>query len=275
MTLILVIIAVLIGILPFIGKSSETKRKVVLPNFYKSFNEKGINLLKDLELKVLNGIQFEFRKEYLQQFGIEVSEKFSLNELYPHIMNDNSLIAQNHLADLLTNITTGSTETQFECKTENQVNEINLKSGELLINSWSGIEWKEEKTKTVGVTYGGVKMSIGKGTVRQTFGSVNLIKHTQTNFDVIDRGSLYLTSERIIFVGNTVTKTIQNEKVVNIEIFKDGLLIRKENGKSPLICDRMYTISENQTWAHQPIQIPTISNYVGRVIYDDVELIVQ
>jgi len=272
MTTILIILAALVGVLSVFGKSSQPKVNVT---FYDSFNEKGINLLKDLEGKILNGTQFNFDKKYLEKFDIKVeNDSFSVNELCKVIMKDESKIAKNHILGLFCNLTTGGIEPKYYCKTESEVTSINLKNNELLVGEWDVVEWKEEKTKTTGISYGGTRLSIGKGGLRQTFGNISLIKHTQTDFESVDTGTLYLTSERIIFVGRTITKTIQNEKILNIEMFEDGILIRKENGKSPLICDgKLYSLPED-TWSSQPRNIPTISNYIGRVIYNDVELVV-
>ena len=53
----------------------------------------------------------------------------------------------------------------------------------------------------------------------------------------IDRGTIYLTNKRIIFVGSEkrVNKTIDLSSIIEFDIFKDGLLIGKTNGKKPLI----------------------------------------
>jgi len=61
----------------------------------------------------------------------------------------------------------------------------------------------------------------------------------------LDRGTMYVTNKRVIFIGvnNRVNKTLKLDDIIEVSLFRDGLLIGKSNGKKPLIVFSEYVIS--------------------------------
>ena len=113
---------------------------------------------------------------------------------------------------------------------------INLGTNEVICDYASNTDWLEEKTTTVSYTYSGLRYS-GSGALRYTFGTLSVIPNTRTYFDIVDRGNVYITNKRIIFVGtqNHKNRTIDIDNLLEFTIFKDGILLGKANGKKPLI----------------------------------------
>lgn len=52
---------------------------------------------------------------------------------------------------------------------------------------------------------------------------------------LIDKGALYLTNNRIVFVGKVKTHNVRYEKIVCAALRGDGVYIEKDTGKSPLL----------------------------------------
>ena len=51
----------------------------------------------------------------------------------------------------------------------------------------------------------------------------------------IDSGTLYLTNQRIIFVGELKNMNIKLQKILSFTPFSDGIEISKDSGRSPVI----------------------------------------
>lgn len=51
---------------------------------------------------------------------------------------------------------------------------------------------------------------------------------------LMDQGTLYLTSERVILTGRKGNLIIPHEKIVHIEPYKNGLMIGRDYGKNPM-----------------------------------------
>ena len=113
--------------------------------------------------------------------------------------------------------------------------DINLHSTEKLFYK-TECRWLESRKKTVGYSYMGVskRISIAKGmSFRVGGGSGGRI--TEDCLQEIDRGMIYVTDKRIIFVGGKGAKNIPINKILSFEITDDGLKISKETGKSPVL----------------------------------------
>jgi hypothetical protein len=257
----IIILAVVILVIFFFSGSTQTETKTSL----EGLNEKGLKFMTDMQSKIDNGESFLINSEYLKRFEIEVDEKFTMNQVYEQIFSNLNEKTKDHVMDLVITLKDRlrADADTFECTKEDETGEINLFNDELLVNKWS-VEWKERKTITTGVTYGGVRMK-GKGSFSSVFGHMNLIKHTKTEFQTYDHGNLYLTSKRLIFVGyNQKSKTIRLDRVLNLEIFQDGFYVNRENGDSPMIVP-------TGLWCDSVC----VSKYISRVMFDDVELVTK
>jgi len=277
------------------GENQKPDKPVRETGFYKVYNDKGFALVCDLEKHFFaNTVPSNYYvREYYQTFGIELAERFSLNDLYNQIglegcsdFDENTLgyQAKQHIFDLQVLTLSGrhkaATSNHFEVMSSEEVEDeygINLYNEEVLVKVFRKMCWKEEKTRTTGVTYGGVRMS-GKGAFKAVFGSMSVVPHTETSYEVVDYGDLYLTNKRLIFIGDeNKNRSIRLDRILNTDLFEDGVLIGKENGTSPLL--------HWPNWVRQPEHLRwtqwtrreagEFMIYLNRVMFQDVELRVK
>lgn len=99
----------------------------------------------------------------------------------------------------------------------------------------SNISWIERRSVTRRVNYGGVtaRIKIAKG-LYYTAGSIAPDIRKESIWKTIDSGEFYLTNKRLILVG-TKSRNIRLNKILNIELFKDGILITKDTGNPVLL----------------------------------------
>ena len=98
--------------------------------------------------------------------------------------------------------------------------------------------WLEHRKVTKGVSYSGVSGSfkIAKG-VRYRVGHIKPQRITVDALTEIDKGTVFLTNKRIIFMGANKNSNIKYSSVLSIVPYSDGVGIEKDSGKSTiLIC---------------------------------------
>lgn len=110
---------------------------------------------------------------------------------------------------------------------------INLQKSENLYFT-AKIEWFEERTRTTSVSYGGIstKFKICKG-VYLRGGSIAPTRNTEDYLKLIDKGDVYFTNKRIIFMGNHGNKQIPYSKILAFTPFANGIEIDKDTGRKP------------------------------------------
>ena len=113
--------------------------------------------------------------------------------------------------------------------------EIILKKNEkcfFAINS----KWFEYRRITKRYQYKGptVRIKIVKGLYYRA-GDIKINKISNDILTKIDEGKLFLTSKKIQFFGNQKNIAIQLNKIVDFTVYKNGIEIQKESGKSPFI----------------------------------------
>ncbi len=113
--------------------------------------------------------------------------------------------------------------------------EINLQRGEKCYLSCSA-QWSESRSVVRRVNYSGpaLRIKIAKGLYWRA-GSYSVNAQREDVMQLIDSGTLYLTSKRLIFMGGRGNKIILLGKILDFDAFTDGVRIRKEAGKDPLI----------------------------------------
>ena len=115
---------------------------------------------------------------------------------------------------------------------------LNIQEDEVIYERIKQVDWYEEKSVTTSYSYGGFqyRLSMGKG-LSYRMGNLKVSPNKTDQFLIVDRGYLYLTNKRLIFVGEEkhVNKTIKMDDILEFDIFNDGILIGKSNGKKPLI----------------------------------------
>jgi hypothetical protein len=140
---------------------------------------------------------------------------------------------------------------------------IVFKKGETL--AWSTPSTlKKFKKVTTGVSYSGVTASvkIAKG-VRYRIGSLDLGRSTKEVVDVEDTGVLWLTNQRIGFIGRKKNFTLVYGKILSFDVNSNGLFLRKEGREAPYIvgmddyevpCSIIsFVLNETETVAEQQV----------------------
>ncbi|MEA2488624.1 MAG: hypothetical protein QOH21_416, partial [Acidobacteriota bacterium] len=111
---------------------------------------------------------------------------------------------------------------------------INLQRDEVCHFS-AAAQMYEMRTETQRVQYAGtsVRIKIMKG-VYYRVGSTSVQRITREVLREIDRGTLYVTSKRVIFDGARKNTTIRLASVLSIVPYSDGVEIEKSSGRNPI-----------------------------------------
>ena len=276
-------------------KTSTVNQKTTVnlnDTFYQKYNSEGLTLVRDLENHYLGAsVPENFPdRDYFVNFIPSLEEGMSMTyaNLFPRIglttespeRGSDEYKAQEHFTNLIGVLSSRKSADQdevYEGSNETQAAEkygINLFKDEILILTNGFTTWKEEKTRTTSITYGGTRLSSGKGALKTVFGHMNVFPNTETYFSTFDSGTTFITNKRIIFVGNkNRNKTIRMDKIVNVEFFKDGIYVGKENGVSPLITVFELPTDSKEPWSYTQqltSRIPEVVSYINRVLHNDV-----
>ena len=93
--------------------------------------------------------------------------------------------------------------------------------------------WKEYREVTSGISYGGpaLQFKVAQGVYwRSGHYRLNRVKEDRLTF--IDSGALYLTNKRLLFVGEKNTRTLRLPSIVDFEVYKNGISIKRAQGKA-------------------------------------------
>lgn len=93
----------------------------------------------------------------------------------------------------------------------------------------------ELRTRTRRIRYGGptARVRIMKG-VYWRMGDLAVSRVTDDVWVPLGTGTLYITSKRLIFDGDARTTSIALNRILDFTVYKDGILIDKDSGKSQL-----------------------------------------
>jgi hypothetical protein len=94
--------------------------------------------------------------------------------------------------------------------------------------------WLENRSVTRSVRYGGpaVSVRIAKGLYYRA-GGYTFDRTTSEELKLIDSGTLYVTSKRLIFVGASRNTNIRLEKILSLNPSQDGIEVVKDAGRNP------------------------------------------
>lgn len=113
---------------------------------------------------------------------------------------------------------------------------IRLNDNEKAYLMMSGAEWHETRSTTRSISYGNIQQTFKlTDGLKIRLGNVKPIPHKKSEFTKIASGDFYITNKRIMLVSPTETRKIEKRDLVNINLFKDGILIQKDSGKAVLI----------------------------------------
>lgn len=140
---------------------------------------------------------------------------------------------------------------------------INLKKGEIAHLHDNSVVLMEERSVSVS-NRGGGAVRIAKGLY---LGGSQAVSRSHDELRQIDQGELTFTNKRIVFVGATKTKQFDLNKIIQMEVFSDGLSISYEGREKktifrtqslPLIWDMMFQVQKRIDTGN-PIERITIS----------------
>ncbi len=105
-----------------------------------------------------------------------------------------------------------------------------LKKNEILHLHESPVHLLEERSRSY--TYKsqsmGFRIKVAKGVYLTPRVGGGSIKQTETKIEKIDTGELYLTSKRLVFIGEKKTVSIPLKKIFAVEQFADAIKIGRE-----------------------------------------------
>jgi hypothetical protein len=98
------------------------------------------------------------------------------------------------------------------------------------------VAWYETRSVTRRINYGGptARLRIMKG-VYWRVGSLAVNRVSEDVNTLIDSGTVYLTNKRVVFMGPKGNKTIRLSRVLDYEVYKNGITLEKDAGKSPFL----------------------------------------
>lgn len=96
--------------------------------------------------------------------------------------------------------------------------------------------WRELRSRTVRVNYHGptARIRIMKG-VYWRVGSIAPQRVTETNLVEVAKGTLYVTSKRVILDGQAGNKSVTWRSVFGQEVFSDAIKLDKSSGRDPYL----------------------------------------
>lgn len=120
--------------------------------------------------------------------------------------------------------------------------DMNLNSNENIYHIIHNTTFHEEKVVRRDYTYSGMRFT--DGLLRA--GSLSLESNEIKNFMPIDKGKIYLTNKRILFIGrqNNVAKTIRISDILIYKLYQDGILISQANKKAIILKFEKYNDEE-------------------------------
>lgn len=271
--LILLGVAFLCFFILYLFNRADKRRAL---DFYKVYTPNGLQLVKKLEELFDNNEAIPWTGEiklYQQMFNdlpkIDLDEFEKAIGIYGHVdepEGSQKSIAGEYVTILASNLAQRHTSQYSELQAIGEVEAmekygLNIHADEFIYDSLKLVDWFEEKTIISSFNYGGFQYRLGGGNgFSYKMGNLSVVPNTSQRFLPIDRGALYISNKRIIFVGTEkrVNKSIKLDDILEFSIFKDGILIGKSNGKKPLI--------QFPEWVIQPNKAPNKRDHLNRIV---------
>ncbi len=109
---------------------------------------------------------------------------------------------------------------------------LHLQKGEVILHRINGVVLHQEKTTRYNIAYSGIRWQSGM----MRAGSMSFIGNEITRFTPMDIGRLFITNQRILFVGHqkNITKSIPVKSVLYYNLYQDGVLVNIPN-RNPIL----------------------------------------
>lgn len=115
---------------------------------------------------------------------------------------------------------------------------INLGDREVMYEKFENVEWFElrrSRQRSFGYQGLGIRIPLVAG-IAYRAGQIQRVEpQTKTEFQTEGKGTLYVTNQRIMFIGRNENKVIALDSILDLEQYMDAVLIGKARGKKPLI----------------------------------------
>lgn len=112
---------------------------------------------------------------------------------------------------------------------------IPLRKGEVC-HFTSECSWHEYRVTSTTVTYGGFRYSARVVKGLSAVGGIREYRPVrQESLVPVDDGAFYITNSRVLFVGGKKGLSIPLSGIVEVSMFSDGLMLRRDSGKNPFI----------------------------------------
>jgi len=98
------------------------------------------------------------------------------------------------------------------------------------------INWHEMRKEKVALAYTGptARIRIAKG-IYWRAGVLGGKPITSDTLVKIDSGTVYVTNKRLLFVGKLKNTSIRLNKIIDVEMYSDGVIVQKDAGRSPFL----------------------------------------
>ena len=110
---------------------------------------------------------------------------------------------------------------------------IMLKKGETVHAEMHAGLLKEVKVREYQGGYSGFSFRIAKGVRYHTGGTRGRLVVVDTKLETQDEGILSITSQRVVYMGSRKTLEMPYKKLVNLNVFTDGVQLHLSNRKNP------------------------------------------
>lgn len=129
----------------------------------------------------------------------------------------------------------------FELKSADEVMKeysLNIKDNEKLVYKVSNVvDLFEEKTRVKSISYSGISTTFRSGSLKFKTGTLTPIPNREDYWSLLDRGSLFLLTNKIIFAGQEKrkNKVISYDDILTGDFFSNGIVLSLANSKKILI----------------------------------------
>jgi hypothetical protein len=254
--IILIISGILITIFLIAVINTEIQHRQIY-RFYRVYTPNGLKLVRELERLLTDNKTlpfFGYLDLYQKMFNKKIStyDEFQKEigiENYEDEPEDSlKAIAGDYFSTLAHNLYCRHRNQYEKLSGEDSANALKkyglqIGEDEFIYDHINRVDWREEKVISESRNYGGFNYNMGDSVSYNSMTkSVSIEK--KGDFEVVDRGSLYITNRRIIFIGKerNENRTININDVLEFNVFKDGILIGKNYGPKPLIFFPEYII---------------------------------
>lgn len=141
-------------------------------------------------------------------------------------LSNNDEEAEQQINTLIEQINNGEYSVDVSIKLTNETAYLHLRDA----------EWQEIRATIKSVSYSNISQTFKiAGGLKLKLGNLKPVAHRQSEFTKIAKGDFYVTNKRVLLVSATETKKIDLNNILNVSLFKDGILIQRDSGKSIFI----------------------------------------